>query len=130
MKSKSDFIPNLQLRRCLALIKILTRSRYGLSKEDIFEKLRKEDVDTPSSRTFYRDLEELRNCGYEISCGKDYRYILNNREEVVSGAFSFEEIQALQMCRGLFGYFKGTHLKDAIDSAINAVIGAQTTIAY
>lgn len=127
MKNKSDFIPNRQLRRCLSLIKILTRNRFGLAKDEIFEKLREEDVCVPSLRTFSRDLEELRNCGYDISCKKDYRYSLNNREEIVNGAFSFEEIQALQMCRGLFEYFNGTHLKDVCDSAINAVIGAQKT---
>jgi len=65
--------------------------------------------------------------GYDISCGQDYRYVLENREEVIGAGFSFEEIQALQMCRDLFKYFDGTHLKAAIDSAIDAVIGSQTT---
>jgi predicted DNA-binding transcriptional regulator YafY len=133
MERKSDFIPNRQLRRCLAIIKILARNRYGLGKDDIFDKLREENVVAQSSsiesirRAFYRDLKELQICGCDVSRNKDNRYVLNNREEILSGAFSFEEIQALLMCRGLFGYFEKTHLKNTIDNVLNDVIGCQKT---
>jgi len=127
MNRKANKSPNSQLRRYIALARILTRNRFGLTKEEIIEKLRKEDIAPPSHRTFQRDIEELRMSGYDISCGDEYRYKLENREEIVSGAFSLEEIQALQMCRDLFTYFDGTHLKDSIDSALNAVIGSQKT---
>jgi len=120
--------PNTQLRRTLAVLKALTRNRFGLTKKELFEEFAKEDIDPPSLRTFQRDIEELRLMGYDISCaGGDYRYVLENREEVIGAGFSFEEIQALQMCRDLFDYFDGTHLKAAIDSAIDAVIGSQAT---
>ncbi|MCL2690202.1 MAG: WYL domain-containing protein [Chitinispirillia bacterium] len=118
---------NTQLCRTLAIIKSLTRTRYGLTKSEILEALEKEEITLPSDRTFQRDINELKTHGYDIVCGKDYRYKLENREEVISASFSFEEIQALQMCRDLFKYFDGTHLKDAIDSAIDAVIGSQKT---
>jgi len=124
-----NFTPNKQLRRLLILIKALTRNRFGLTKCEIFDRFRQEDIDPPSNRTFLRDIAELKVAGYEITCDtkNEYRYVLINREEVISEAFSLEEIQALQMSRDLFGYFDGTHLKETIDSAINAVIGSQKT---
>jgi predicted DNA-binding transcriptional regulator YafY len=119
--------PNAQLRRCFALVRALTRNRFGQTKGEILETLAKMDVALPSDRTFQRDIEELRLMGYDISCDKSYRYKLENREEVIGEGFSFEEIQALQMSRDLFRYFEGTHLKETIDSVIDAVIGSQTT---
>ena len=118
---------NVQLRRCFAIIKALTRNRYGLTKGEIREALEREGIEFPSSRTFQRDIDELRQMGFNISCAKDYRYKLENRAEVIGDSFSFEEVQALQMCRDLFKYFDGTHLKETIDYAINAVIGSQKT---
>jgi predicted DNA-binding transcriptional regulator YafY len=118
---------NVQLRRCFALVKALTRNRFGLTKAEILEMFDREEIALPSPRTFLRDIDEMRRMGYNISCSKDYRYKLENREEVIGDGFSFEEIQALQMCRDLFKYFDGTHLKESIDSAINAVVGSQTT---
>jgi len=124
---KRPALPNAQLRRCFTVVKALTRNRFGLTKDEILGALEQEEVDIPSDRTFQRDIEELRIMGFDISCGQDYRYKLENREEVIGEGFAYEEIQALQMCRDLFKYFDGTHLKAAIDSAINAVIGSQTT---
>lgn len=125
--SKRSASPNAQLRRCFTIVKALTRNRFGLTKDEILEALELEEIELPSDRTFQRDIEELRIMGFDISCGRDYRYKLENREEVIGDGFAFEEIQALQMCRDLFKYFDGTHLKAAIDSAINAVIGSQAT---
>ena len=125
--NKRPASPNAQLRRCFTVVKALTRNRFGLTKDELLDAINKEEITLPSDRTFQRDIEELRLMGYDISCDREYRYKLENREEVIGEGFSFEEIQALQMCRDLFSYFDGTHLKDAIDSAINAVIGCQKT---
>lgn len=127
-KTAAARVPNKQLRRCLAIIKALTRNRHGLTKSEIYDYLREENIPLPEDRTFVRDMEELRVNGYNIVASRtDYRYRLCNREEVVSRAFAIEEIQALQMCRDLFKYFDGTHLKASIDSAIDAVVGGQET---
>lgn len=118
---------NVQFRRSMAIVRALTLSRYGLTKAEIMEKLEECGIPMPCDRTFMRDIKTLNEHGYEIVCDNDYRYILENRNEIISEAFSFEEMQALQMCRDLFTYFDGTHLKSSIDSAINAVIGSQKT---
>jgi len=117
---------NIQLRRCFALIKALTRNRFGLTKNEILEIYTQEKIPLPSPRTFHRDIDEMRLIGYDISCSKNYRYKLENREEVIGDGFSVEEIQALQMCRDFFKCFDGTQLKDSIDSAINAVVGSKS----
>ena len=121
---------NVQLRRSFAIVKALMRNRFGLTKDEIFNVFDKEEIPHPSDRTFQRDIKELKMLNFRIFPYKsenEFRYKLENREEVIGEGFSFEEVQALQMCRDLFKYFDGTHLKKAIDSAINAVIGSQTT---
>ena len=58
MSGKANMSPNLQLRRYIALARILTRHRFGLTKDEIIEKLREEDIAPPSHRTFQRDIEK------------------------------------------------------------------------
>jgi len=61
---------NVQQRRCVALIKALTRNRLGLTKSEILKIYTQEKILLPSPRTFHRDIDEMWFVGYKITYTK------------------------------------------------------------
>ena len=79
-KDKNDLTPSKRLQRCFFLVRILRKNDLGLTKNEILSEYHKKNIALPSDRTFERDIDELRKLGYEISCGKNYRYKLEKRK--------------------------------------------------
>ena len=116
---------NLQIRRIFAIIRILIKRRNPSSLSEIADNLEEYDIPSPSTRTLERDIKEIESLGYKISLGKGKGYLLQNREDIAGKHFTDDEVQALQMSRAVFKYFDGTHIKSAVDEAINMITGAK-----
>ena len=121
--------PYNQVRRILAILRILCLSPGPLNITKILDKLSSYDIDPDdrgqNPRSIHRDIAFLRDeMGYQIENKRGQGYFLHGKEQVLPIIFTKSELQTLCLGRELLSAFDGT----AFGDSINNIYGKITAI--
>jgi proteasome accessory factor B len=107
-----------QLLRMLKLIKLFEHSRYGLSLNELCREM------TVTRRTLYRDLEMVEDAGYRFvkeggggGVSKKWRFPPGMRK-APDKPYTESELLSLYFCMNLLQPFRGTPLRDGLESLL------------
>ena len=107
-----------QLQRILRLIKLFEHSRFGMTINELRREMR------VTRRTLYRDLEMLEDAGYRFvkeggggGFSKKWRFPPGMRK-APDKPYTESELLSLYFCMNLLQPFRGTPLRDGIESLL------------
>jgi len=107
-----------QLLRILKLIKLFEHSRYGLTINELCREM------TVTRRTLYRDLEMVEDAGYRFvkeggggGFSKKWRFPPGMRK-APDKPYTESELLSLYFCMNLLQPFRGTPLRDGLESLL------------
>jgi predicted DNA-binding transcriptional regulator YafY len=107
-----------QLLRVLKLIKLFEHSRYGLTIKELCREM------TVARRTLYRDLEMIEDAGYRFvkeggggGLSKKWRFPPGMRK-APDRPYTESELLSLYFCMNLLQPFRGTPLRDGLESLL------------
>jgi predicted DNA-binding transcriptional regulator YafY len=108
-----------QLLRVLKLIKLFEHSRYGLTINELCREM------TITRRTLYRDLEMIEDAGYRFvkedggggGLSKKWRFPPGMRK-APDKPYTESELLSLYFCMNLLQPFRGTPLRDGLESLL------------
>jgi predicted DNA-binding transcriptional regulator YafY len=107
-----------QLLRILKLIKLFEHSRYGLTINELCREM------TVTRRTLYRDLEMVEDAGYRFvkeggggGDSKKWRFPPGMRK-APDKPYTESELLSLYFCMNLLQPFRGTPLRDGLESLL------------
>jgi proteasome accessory factor B len=107
-----------QLLRVLKLIKLFEHSRYGLTINELCREM------TVTRRTLYRDLEMIEDAGYRFvkeggggGFSKKWRFPPGMRK-APDKPYTESELLSLYFCMNLLQPFRGTPLRDGLESLL------------
>ena len=107
-----------QLLRILKLIKLFEHSRYGLTINELCREM------TVTRRTLYRDLEMIEDAGYRFvkeggggGFSKKWRFPPGMRK-APDKPYTESELLSLYFCMNLLQPFRGTPLRDGLESLL------------
>src|SRR5882672_8845159 len=107
-----------QLLRVLKLIKLFEHSRYGMTINELCREM------TITRRTLYRDLEMIEDAGYRFvkeggggGFSKKWRFPPGMRK-APDKPYTESELLSLYFCMNLLQPFRGTPLRDGLESLL------------
>jgi len=107
-----------QLLRVLKLIKLFEHSRYGMTINELCREM------TVTRRTLYRDLEMVEDAGYRFvkeggggGFSKKWRFPPGMRK-APDKPYTESELLSLYFCMNLLQPFRGTPLRDGVESLL------------
>jgi len=107
-----------QLLRVLKLIKLFEHSRYGMTINELCREM------TVTRRTLYRDLEMVEDAGYRFvkeggggGLSKKWRFPPGMRK-APDKPYTESELLSLYFCMNLLQPFRGTPLRDGLESLL------------